>query len=226
MATAAGVRFGLAGIPTGLDTEGRYAMAGCPEPANSVAPGAPVDAFRMSVAGMPTPGDTDTRYRAAIGGMPYPTQGGSSFTATKRFFLAGCIMQPDGVITQNDRQALAGIYPTNEESEAFRDVFSLTYTLTPTTTAVQASAGVLDAVINSFISELIAVPPDIGATFYLPRYGSQAMRNFIIAQGGTLDRDIQSDFREACALALGKTAAYAIGRSVDDLWKEYKESLN
>lgn len=56
-----------------------------------------------------------------------------------------------------------------------------------------------------------------------PRLHDERITDIIAAGGGisAADSDIGYAFREACALLIGKTAAYAIDRSVDDLWDEY-----
>lgn len=57
---------------------------------------------------------------------------------------------------------------------------------------------------------------------YPPRRGDQRIVDFIAAHGGSSTGDINSDFREALALALGFTATQALTFSIDDLWKRFK----
>jgi hypothetical protein len=47
--------------------------------------------------------------------------------------------------------------------------------------------------------------------------------DFVAAEGGITiaASDVGYAVREACALSIGQTAAYAITRSVDDLWLEF-----
>ena len=59
---------------------------------------------------------------------------------------------------------------------------------------------------------------------YPPRRQDQRIVDFITAQGGSSTGDINRDFREGLALALGLTATQATTRSIDDLWKQYKEA--
>ena len=56
-----------------------------------------------------------------------------------------------------------------------------------------------------------------------PRIHDDRITDIIAAGGGVAiaDSDVGYAFREACSLLIGKTAAYAITRSVDDLWDEY-----
>ena len=57
-----------------------------------------------------------------------------------------------------------------------------------------------------------------------PRIADERITDIIAAGGGISAEasDVGYAFREACSLLIGKTAAYAITRSVDDLWDEYK----
>ena len=43
---------------------------------------------------------------------------------------------------------------------------------------------------------------------------------------GVSERSIQDDVREAMALAIGETAAWAITQSVDDVWLRFKEFMS
>ncbi len=58
---------------------------------------------------------------------------------------------------------------------------------------------------------------------YPPRRGDERIVDFIVAQGGSSTGDINRDFAEALALALGFTAAQRNDHTIDDLWKRYKE---
>jgi hypothetical protein len=57
-----------------------------------------------------------------------------------------------------------------------------------------------------------------------PREEDERVKDIIAAGGGiTSDQiDIGYAFREACALLMGETAAWAINYSVDDVWDRYK----
>lgn len=55
-----------------------------------------------------------------------------------------------------------------------------------------------------------------------PRPTDQRIRDLISVHGGSVDGDIGRDVREAMALAVGKTAAYALTIQVDDMWFEFK----
>lgn len=55
-----------------------------------------------------------------------------------------------------------------------------------------------------------------------PRRQDPRIVNFIAAQGGSTTGDINRDFAEALALALGLTAAQRNNSTIDDLWKRYK----
>ncbi len=156
MATAEGFRWAVAKLPTpgsGLDDEDRYAIGGAVLSANLIA-ALPFDQFRMAISAitMVKPGTQDVAWRAALVNCDWPTQGGSGFTATKRYYLAGAVMLPDGALTPNDRKAIGGVYPVGEESETFFDVFKVTYTLTPTSIPKLTTQGRLDGVYKSFTS--------------------------------------------------------------------------
>lgn len=57
---------------------------------------------------------------------------------------------------------------------------------------------------------------------YPPRRGDPRIVEFISNQGGSSTGDINRDFAEALALALGFTAAQRNEHTIDDLWKRYK----
>jgi hypothetical protein len=58
-----------------------------------------------------------------------------------------------------------------------------------------------------------------------PSIEDDRIKDIIAAGGGVSieDSDIGYAFREACALLMGQTAAWAINYSVDDVWFQYKE---
>ena len=58
-----------------------------------------------------------------------------------------------------------------------------------------------------------------------PRPGDQRIKDLIAVHGGTSGRDVQDDVREAMALAMGQTAAWALTYSVDDVWLQFKEFM-
>jgi hypothetical protein len=62
----------------------------------------------------------------------------------------------------------------------------------------------------------------VAGHIYPPRRGDSRIVDFITAQGGSSTGDINRDFAEALALALGFTAAQRNDFTIDDLWKRYK----
>lgn len=63
-----------------------------------------------------------------------------------------------------------------------------------------------------------------GGHIFPPRSDDERIKD-IIAAGGGVDpdsTDIGYAFREACALLMGETAAWALNYSVDDVWDRYK----
>jgi len=60
------------------------------------------------------------------------------------------------------------------------------------------------------------------AHVFPPRPGDQRIRDLIAVHGGVSTRDIAEDVREAMALAMGETAAWANDKHVDDVWDAFK----
>lgn len=58
-----------------------------------------------------------------------------------------------------------------------------------------------------------------------PRPGDQRIKDLIAVHAGVSGRDVQDDVREAMALAMGQTAAWAVNFSVDDVWLAFKEFM-
>jgi hypothetical protein len=63
------------------------------------------------------------------------------------------------------------------------------------------------------------------AHVFPPRPSDQRIKDLIAVHGGTSNRDVQDDVREAMALAMGETAAWAVTYSVDDVWLKFKEFM-
>jgi len=63
------------------------------------------------------------------------------------------------------------------------------------------------------------------AHVFPPRPSDQRIKDLIAVHGGTSDRNIGEDVREAMALAMGETAAWALTQSVDDVWLTFKEFM-
>jgi len=63
------------------------------------------------------------------------------------------------------------------------------------------------------------------AHVYPPRPSDQRIKDLIAVHGGTSNRDVQDDVREAMALAMGESAAWAVTHSVDDVWLRFKEFM-
>ncbi len=58
-----------------------------------------------------------------------------------------------------------------------------------------------------------------------PRPGDHRIKDLIAVHSGVSGRSIQDDVREAMALAMGETAAWAVTFSVDDVWLAFKEFM-
>ena len=165
MATAQGVRFAALRLPTpgsGLDDQDRYAIGGVVLPANSISlPEIGPDAdFRFSVCRIPTPGDgLDVSDRRTLAGVVSPLDHTAhEFGISKRFYLAGCYKQPDGVFRDQDRQAIAGVYPTGAESQLFIEIFDTSWIIRPTWIVTELPGptdGSLSAAMNAFSSSWV-----------------------------------------------------------------------
>ncbi len=142
MATAAGLRFAIAGLPTpgsGLDDQDRHAIAGVVQPANSITQPAIGGSFsskqRAAIAGIQLPDNQhDEQDRHHIAGVIQPSLSNLNISAQQRAFLAGIPGWPGGSgFTSNDRAHVAGIYPY-QESSVFIERFDIEFTWAPTWT--------------------------------------------------------------------------------------------
>lgn len=171
MATAQGFRYSLVRLPTpgsGLDDQDRYAIGGCPLPANSITPPTIGGDFgskqRAAIAGMIVPDNAlnDQQDRYHLAGVIQPTLANVNISAQQRAFIAGLPGWGGGAgFSKNDRAHIAGIYPY-VESSSFTEVFDLFYALRPTSTAFLtpvSNSGVLDGVISSIVSGWSARAP-------------------------------------------------------------------
>ena len=61
----------------------------------------------------------------------------------------------------------------------------------------------------------------MGAHIYPPRWHDSRVKDFMSVHGIGRDRNINDDFRDALATAVGKTTAQALTLSIDDLWDEF-----
>ncbi len=62
----------------------------------------------------------------------------------------------------------------------------------------------------------------MAAHIFPPRPGDDRIKDLISIHAGTSGRAVGDDVREAMALAMGETAAWATGYSVDDVWMRFK----
>ena len=65
----------------------------------------------------------------------------------------------------------------------------------------------------------------MSAHIFPPRWSDQRIKDLIAVHGTTSDRSVQDDVREAMAVAMGETAAWAVQYSVDDVWLQFKEFM-
>lgn len=160
MATAQGVRFAVAGLPTpgsGLDDQDRYAVGSVVLPANSITPptiGADFESKqRGAVGGVILPDSVldDQQDRYHIAGVIQPTLENVNISAQQRAYVAGVGMYPGGTgFTTNDRAHIAGIYPYNEAS-VFAETFDLdVYSIANLDEVSTSVTGALNFVVSGF----------------------------------------------------------------------------
>ena len=63
------------------------------------------------------------------------------------------------------------------------------------------------------------------AHIFPPRPSDQRIKDLIAVHGGSSNRSVGDDVREAMAIAMGQTAAWAVQYSVDDVWLLFKEAM-
>jgi len=65
----------------------------------------------------------------------------------------------------------------------------------------------------------------MSAHIFPPRPSDQRIKDLIAIHQTTSDRSIGDDVREAMAIAMGETSAWALTYSVDDVWLAFKEFM-
>ena len=217
MATGAGLRYAIAGMPTpgsGLDDQDRYAIGGVVLPANSITFPAIGSTFkskqRAALAGVIVPDNAinDEQDRFHLAGVIKPNDFNQNISAQQRAFIAGMRGWGGGAgFSENDRAHIAGIYPYNEES-VFYEKFTITYTLKPTSTETLSPntvEGQLDVVISSIISGLTATGPSLDVEYpiqhvlvdmYVRFVDARPSARTLVVAGAKYTVSVESAFRE------------------------------